>query len=168
MGLLNAAVWFGAAVGFTFCVNPAASSAGMNELLGAKNYPFFSVAIAQLFAARYCYLCLVCGGLAVLHLLAEWLYFGRYPRRFWLGLLAGLLAIGLFQCCWLQPRLADLNRRQFGRPELRQTAARSFRMWHHVSTALNLVMVSGLALYFWRVANPPDPARFVSAAKFRY
>jgi hypothetical protein len=36
-----------------------------------------------------------------------------------------------------------------------------------VSTTLEVVLVGGLLVYLWRVANPPDPTRFVSASKFR-
>jgi hypothetical protein len=52
------------------------------------------------------------------------------------------------------------------RPEIRQAADRSFRAWHGVSEVINLFMVGGLAVYLWRAANPSDPTRFVSAAKF--
>ena len=52
------------------------------------------------------------------------------------------------------------------RPEIRESAARSFRAWHGVSQVVNLLMVGGLAVYLWRAANPADPTRFVSAVKF--
>ena len=168
VGVVNAAVWFGAAVCFTLFLSPAASSKAMSDLLGAKNYPFFSVAIGQILESRYFHLYLVCSGVAAVHLMAEWLYFGRYPHRLWLGLMGCLFAFGLAQSCWLQPKLATLHRQQFARPELHESASRSFQVWRNTSQGLNLLVVGGLAFYLWRVANPPDPARFVSPTKFRY
>ncbi len=169
LGILNAAVWFGAAVFFTFGVDPAASSQDMKDLLGAKNYPYYSGAIAQVFVSRYYYLQFACGMVALLHLLAGWLYLGKSPRRLWLGLLLGLVLLGLAGGGWLQPRLKELHSHQFTRADKREAAAasRSFSTWHTVSNVLNLLMVGGLGIYLWRVANPPDPTRFVSAAKFR-
>jgi len=51
-------------------------------------------------------------------------------------------------------------------PEIREAANRSFRAWHGVSQVVNLLVVTGLAVYLWRAANPSDPTRFVSAFKF--
>lgn len=166
---MNAALWFGAAVFFTFGASPAAVSPQVQSLLGQNNYPFFSVAIGQVMAMRYFHWHLVCSLVALLHLMAEWLYFGKYPRRIWLGLVLGLCLIGVIQAYGLQPRLQQLHRLQFSRarPELRHAAGRSFRAWHTVSTVLDLLMVAGLAVYVWRVANPSNPMRFVSASKFR-
>jgi len=55
VGILNAAVWFGAAVFFTFGAGFAPFSAEMKRLLGSNNYPYFSGAIAQiLINSRMC------------------------------------------------------------------------------------------------------------------
>ncbi len=169
VSLMNAALWFGAAVFFTFGAGPAAVSPEMQRLLGQNNYPFFSVAIGQLLATRYFHWHLVCSLVALLHLVAEWLYFGKYPRRLWLGLLLALCLIGVVQAYGLQPRLQALHRLEHARvePELQQAAARSFRLWHGAALVLDVLMVAGLAVYVWRVANPTDPMRFVSASKFR-
>jgi hypothetical protein len=167
VGLLNAAVWLGAAVGYTFAFSPATSSPAMQALLGPKNFPFFSVAVDQILSSRYFALYLVCGGIAGLHLLAEWLYFGRQPQKPWLWLVLALLAIGALESALLQPKLQHLHRLPLTRPELREPASRSFHTWQTASLALQLFGVAGLTIYFWRQANPPDPARFVSASKFR-
>jgi hypothetical protein len=50
---------------------------------------------------------------------------------------------------------------------MRENADRSFRVWHGFSQVINLAMLAGLAIYLWRIGNPPNPARFVSTAKFR-
>ncbi len=169
MGILNAAVWFGAAVFFTFGTGLAPFSPEMKALLGSNNYPYFSGAIAQILIARYFHFQLVCAGIAVLHLLAEWLYLGKYPRKLQAGLLIGICAVTLFGGYVLQPRLKAWHGTKYGvntRPEIREAANRSFRAWHGVSQVVNLLAVAGLAVYLWRAANPSDPTRFVSAFKF--
>jgi hypothetical protein len=169
VGILNAAVWFGSAIFFTFSAGTAPFSPEMKSLLGANNFPYFSGAIAQIFIARYFHFHLVCAAIAVAHLLAEALYLGRSLRRFQAYLLAGLCAVLLLGEFWLQPKLKALHAVKYGvntRLEIREVAARSFRTWHGASQVINLFAVAGLTVYLWRVANPPDTTRFVSAAKF--
>jgi hypothetical protein len=170
VGLLNAAVWFGAAVFHAFIAGPAFASPEMRELLTAANYPFFSVAIAQIVAARYFQLQLVCSFLALFHLLAEWLYLGKVPQRFWQGLLLGLVAANLAGGFLLQPKLKNWHHLAFGLhtpAETQKSAARTFRTWQSTAEMVNFLMAGGLGVYLWRLANPPDPTRFVSASKFR-
>lgn len=169
VGILNAAVWFGTAIFFSFGVGLAPFSQEMKSLLGQNNYPYFSGAIAQLLIARYFDFQIACGGVAVLHLLAEWLYLGKLPRKFQVGLLVGLCSAALLGGYGLQPKLKALHATKYGvnhRPEIRLAADRSFRAWHGVSQVVNFLVVAGLAVYLWRAANPSDPTRFVSAFKF--
>ena len=166
VGLMNAAIWFGAAFFFTFSADPASRSQAMGDLL-QQNFPYFSVAIGEVITARYFHLFAACSVVALLHLVAEWLYFGKYPQRLWLGLVFGLCFGGLLQLYAIQPRLKELHRLQFGRPNQREAAARHFANWRRVSWAMNVLLVSGLGIYLWRVANPATPMRFVSASKFR-
>jgi hypothetical protein len=170
VGILNAAVWFGGAVFFTFWSGRAPFSPEMKTLLGPENYPYFSGAIAQILIARYFNLQFTCSIIAVVHLLAEWLYLGRFPQGTRLGLLVGLCLAVLVGGYWLQPRMKALHATKYAlnRPaQVRESAARSFGAWHGVSMGINLLVVAGLAAYLWRVANPSDEARFVSAVKFR-
>lgn len=167
---MNAAVWFGAAVFFTFWSGSAPFSADMKTLLGARNYPYFSGAIAQILITRYFSLQIVCSVIAIVHLLAEWLYLGRFPQNSRLALLLGLCLAVMAGGFWLQPRMKALHATKYAlnQPaQARESAARSFRAWHGVSMGVNLLVVAGLAVYLWRVANPSDETRFVSAVKFR-
>jgi hypothetical protein len=169
VGILNAAVWFGSAIFFTFSAGTAPFSPEMQRLLGANNYPYFSGAIAQIFIARYFHVHLACAIIAVVHLLAEALYLGKSLRRFQAYLLVGLCAAVLLGGFWLQPKLKALHAVKYGlntRPAAREIATRAFRTWHGVSQVINLLTVAGLTVYLWRVANPSDPTRFVSATKF--
>jgi len=170
VGLINAAVWFGAAVFFTIGVGPAPFSEEMKQLLGPNTSPYYPGAIAQILIARYFHLQLACSAMAVLHLLAEWLYLGRAPRNFSVALLSGLVVLSLIGGYGLQPRMKELHSTKYAanRPAAERAAAdRSFRAWHGAAQGINLLMLAGLALYLWRMANPSDPTRFVSTAKFR-
>ncbi len=170
LGILNAAVWLGGTVFFTFGAGPAAFSQEMKVLLGIKNYPYFSGAIAQMLMARYYDFQLVCAAVALLHVMAEWLYLGKILRRSWRALLAVLVALALLGGFWLQPKLREWHLVSHAvnvGPERREAEGRLFNAWQKAFQVVNLLTVAGLALYVWRVANPPDPARFVSAVKFR-
>jgi hypothetical protein len=103
-------------------------------------------------------------------LLAVWLYLGKVPERFWRALLAGLIGLNLLTGLCLQPKLKEMHTLSYAvnaRPERRELARRSFHAWQAAWRVANWLSVAGLALYLWRSANPPDPTRFVSAAKFR-
>lgn len=170
LGLVNAAAWFGAASFFIFVVDPAlTNSEAMKLLLGPASFPYFSGAVSQVIADRFFGLFLICALLAMLHTGAEWLYFGKYPRRLWLILIFGLFLGGLAQVYGVQPKLKQLlllQHSRSSRPELREPAAHSFRAWHALSTTLNIFLLAGLGIYLWRVANPPDEMRFVGAGSF--
>ena len=169
VGILNAAVWFGTAIFFTFGTGLAPFSAEMRNLLGPSNFPYFSGAIAQILIARYFTFQVGCVVVAVLHLFAEWLYLGKYPQKLQMALLIALAAVVLLGGYGLQPKLKALHATKYSvntRPQIREAAGKSFRTWHGVSQVVNLLMVGGLAIYLWRATNPSDPTRFVSAAKF--
>jgi hypothetical protein len=170
LGLLNAAVWFGATFFFIFVAEPASThSEAMRELLGAKSFPYFSIAISQVIGGRFYGLFLVCALLAMLHMGAEWLYFGKYPRRIWLLLIFGLFLGGLAQTYGLQTkikRLLLLQHAANGSFEQRRAAEYSGRLWRAASAGLNLILLSGLGIYLWRLSNTPDEMRFVGASDF--
>jgi len=142
----------------------------MRALLETKNYPYFSGAIAQIMIGRYFKLQLICGIVALLHLLAEKLYLGKTPEARSLTLLTCLLSITLVGGFWLQPKLKELHTIRYKATttaEVRDAAKTSFQTWHGVSMTLNLVMIAGLGFYLWRVANPPDSTRFLIPGQFR-
>jgi len=169
VGMVNAAVWLGAAVFFTFAGGPAVFSDDMKALLGPNNFPFFSGAIAQVLIARYFRLQLVCGGIAVVHLFAEWLYLGRPMRRAAGYLLAVLLVFSLAGEFWMQPKIKALHHAKYtnATPQSREDAAHALRIWHGTAQGVNLLLLAGLVVYLWRVAHPEESARFVPAVKLR-
>src|SRR5262249_40080484 len=110
IGVMNATVWFGSSVFFTFVGAPAIFSEDMKAAFGAQNArsaDYFTGAIAQIVIARYFLLHHVCGAVALVHLLVEWLYLGKALERFMLGLLVGLFSVGLVGGFWLQPKLKE-------------------------------------------------------------
>jgi hypothetical protein len=168
IGVVNAAVWFGAAAFFTFAVAPTFFTPEMKKLLG----DIYGGLVAQLVLERYFMLHYWCGGVALLHLLAEWVYLGKALQRVMLWLLIGILGLGLLGGLWLQPKLKRLHQIKYGRSDLftsaqKASATRSFRVWHGVSQAMNLLVLGGLVVYYWRTVHPNEGPRFVSATKFR-
>ncbi len=170
VGMLNAAIWLGAAVFFTVGAMPALVAHDVQVLLGERYFNYIAEGISQVMLTRYFYWHIFFALVALAHVLTEWLYLGRIVPRFWPGLLAGLLALSLMGGFWLAPRLTHLHRLQHAvnlQPAERDTAARSFRTWQGVFQAINVLMIGGVAVYFWRVTHPPDALRFVSPTKFR-
>ena len=169
IGLFNAAVWLGTIALQLFVSSPVMRSAQMQQLLGPKNFPFFSAAIGHLISARCFTLFVVCSLIALLHLGADWLYSGKHPKRGSLALVFALFLCGEFQSHVLQPKLQALLLEQY-RPGV-QTGATARHPtltggWPVLSTAFNLVMLAGLCRYLWQVANSPEETHFVGSTSF--
>jgi hypothetical protein len=172
---MNAAIWLGGSIFFTFAVAPAFFSGEIKVLESqGRLHPFYPGAIAQLVLHRYFFLSCVCGSLAMAHQLAEWVYLGRALNRLTLGVLAGLLVIGGLGGLWLQPKLKQLHLVKYGMTAQytrtavpasdaqRLRAGKSFRVWHGVAQSINLLGLAGLVFYFWRVAHPSDHLRVLA------
>ena len=170
IGLLNASLWLGACIYHVCGAAPALSSAEVDRILGPSNAPYFAPAIAQVVDQRFFQFQLIFALLAWAHVIAVWLYVGRAPNKVWQILLGALLALSLLQAFAVQPKLRSAHLAKYSRqvaPPARATAARTFRAWHNVSFVFTLLQVGGLACYYWRVSNPSEATRFVSAVKFR-
>jgi len=166
VGVTNAAIWFGAAIFLTFGVGPAFFSPGMLQILPRSH----AGAAAQVILERYFVLHYCCAGIALAHLLAEWLYAGRPLRRWVLCLLLILFALSLSGGLGLQPRLKRLHLEIYGvrsTPQQSRQAAKSFRIWHAVAQTTNLFMTFGLLAYLIQVTSSPASPRFLAAGKFR-
>jgi hypothetical protein len=157
IGVVNAAIWFGSAIFFTFVAGPSFFSEEMKHFFP----PPHNGLAAQILLKRYFFLHYCCGGVALVHLILERLYTGRTLERFTSGLLVAILGLSLLGGFWLQPKLSSLHRVAYRGPttEQRAEAAESFRAWHGVSQAINLFMTAGLLFYLWRVTSLNHPAR---------
>lgn len=172
IGVLNAAVWLGAAVFFTFFVGPAFFSAETKKVFH-DSYFFWPGVMLQFVIGRYFYLQQICGVIALVHLIAEWFYLGRSLQRLNVVLLTGLLLLGFVGGFWIQPRLHELHLVMYSMNEQyqpialavadRAAAVKAFGTWHGVSQAMNLVALAALLVYFWRVTHPSDDLRILSA-----
>jgi hypothetical protein len=175
IGVTNAAVWLGAAVFFTLGVAPVFFTQEVKHLF--NDSLFWPGLLAQVALERYFCLQYICSIVALVHQAAEWLYLGRALRRFTLGLLIGLISLSFIGGLWLQPKLRRLHLIKYGvteqyKPapipaEERARAARRFGAWHGIAQGVNLIVLAGLLVYFWRVTHPNDSTRFLSATKFR-
>jgi uncharacterized membrane protein len=165
LGVLNAAVWFGAIIFFTFAVGPAFFSETMLQLLGRPH----AGAAAQVVLERYFSLQQWCAGLALAHLIAEWLYTGRPFQRLTLLLLMFLFTVGIVGGYVLQPRMKDLHLKMYAAqspPAVKEAAGRSFRILHGTSQAINLLVLGGVLAYVWQVTRPAANTRFSSVNRF--
>ena len=131
----------------------------MLTLLGK---PYAGAAV-QIILERYFLLHLVCGLIALSHLLAEFLYMGKPLQRLTLYLLLGVFSLGILGGYWLQPKLQQLHREMYSKtstPDQVQKATGSFRTWHATSQVLNLIIIAGVLTYLWRVTTPPSVYRY--------
>lgn len=170
IGILNAAVWLGGSVFFTFVAGQVPFSPEMKELLGPVYSPYLVGAVAQVGVGHFFSFQLVCAIIALAHLGAEWLYQERRNRKFLLWMLAAMLVVTLLGDYWLQPRMHNLFRGKYAvnyTQLQRDAAARSFGLWHGISMTVNLFMLGGLIVYLVQMSRPPEAARFVSAGQFR-
>lgn len=167
---MNAAVWLGTTIFYTFGVEPACFSADMRAALGVQgSESYFNGAVASVVASNYYHIALACGVVALLHFLAHWLYLGRSTQKFSLGLVAGMFLLMLLCSNVIQPAMTRLNRRHYTAPQMveRQSAAKSFRILHATSRVINVLILGGLVFYVWRVGSSSDTLRFVRPVQFR-
>jgi len=170
VGLLNAAVWLGGTVFVVVVAAPALSSPDANRLLGPANFPYFSGAMSHLVLERWFHLQIVCGLIALLQLLGQRLYSGRFHRKLTVGLAAGLFVLALLGANWTVPNLSAQHAIRYAAsttPVQREAAARSLRNWHWLLQFSNLLTLGGLVIFGWQLDHPPDNTRFVSSVKFR-
>jgi len=164
VGILNAAVWCGSAIFLTIGL-PAIFSPDLKKLLTAPGVGFAAEAVvARFFLVQYW-----CGGIALAHLVAEWLYSGRPVRRLNLALVLGMLTLALAGGMWAQPKMRMWHAvKYFGKTaEQQMQAGRDFALWHAASETANLLVIGGLILYLWRVSGPGETPRFGCFAKIR-
>jgi hypothetical protein len=168
--MLNAGIWLGAAV---FCVTALPAALNSREvigLVGEQYAPQVSGALSHIIITRLYNLQIVCAVIAGLHLLAERLYLGRTPRHIWLGWLGLLAAASVVISVWLLPQVGRLQRQAYSTlvaSEVRSEAQQKIGLWRGMISFLNVGMIVGIGVYFWRVSHPENQPRFVSPWKFR-
>lgn len=166
IGLVNAAIWFGASVFFTFFAGPAFFT---DEMLRLLSRPYAGAA-AQIVLERYFLLHIWCATIGLAHLIAEWLYSGRPFHRLVLALLMTLFTLSVIGNYVMLPKMKELHVRIYASqssPPVRQSAQRSFSILHGTSMAGNLLVMLGVLTYFWQTSRPPTNTRFASVNRFK-
>ena len=129
-----------------------------------------SEALGQVLLARFYALQQWCAVLALIHLLAEWLYLSKAASRFRVVGLCSLFALGLLGGYWLHPRLESAHLRRYTQSvpaDERAAAAGRARAFSGATRVFNVLLLCGVGVYLWRVSNPLDVPRFVPSHKFR-
>jgi hypothetical protein len=171
VGILNAAAWLGATIYQLFAVSPVLRSAGVEQVLTTRHFPYVSGVIAQIVADRFFYWLLACGLLGLAHLVAERFYFGKTAQRLGFGLVLGLLAATLCLGLIVQPKVRYWHLRSHAvnyTPPQRAASLKMVRAWNAFAWTLHLALIGGLGVHLWRMSNPPEQKRFLSPSQFRY
>ena len=163
MGLFNAAVWVGGSVFFSFLAAPVFFTAEVTDFTPPPNNGL----VAQAMLGRYFMLHIICGTIASLHLLIEWLYSGGgFPKRA-IALVCVLLGLALFGGKFISPKLTVWHQQKHQvqlksdgglttielEADVVQNAERKFAVWHGVSQIVNLAMLILLIWRFWRMTH---------------
>jgi hypothetical protein len=168
VGVINAALWFGGSVFFTCAVAPAFFSPEMKRFLGE----IYSGLAGYLVAERYYILQYVCGSIALVHQLAEWVLLSRPLQRITMTALLTAFGLGLLGGLALQPRINQLHQAAFGRADLfppaqKAQALHALAVWQGVAACSKYLAAGCLLVYAWRVVNPSGATRFTPTGKFR-
>jgi hypothetical protein len=159
VGIVNAAIWFGAGTFFAAGVIPGVFSQDLRHIFGDTAYPYYSGAVAMALFKRFFVLQYICGTVALLHLLAEKLYLGRPYSRLGTTLVVVIFSLGLFGGFWLQPKMERLRSDMYSTTaaaDTKERARHSFGVWHGVSQIANVLIIGGLLVHLLRVTRPPD------------
>ncbi|MCB1125921.1 MAG: DUF4149 domain-containing protein [Verrucomicrobiae bacterium] len=166
IGVVNAAIWLGSAVGFTVVVGPAFFS---SEMLGIFPRPYAARAVEVVIGRLYSFQ-MLCAFVALLHLAFEYFQQPRPPSRFHVGLLTVLLGLNLAGTFWLLPTMHQLEAVRYSDAttvEQKTLAKQRFGFWHGSSQVVNLGVMLALGYHLWRLTRPADKPRFSSFSKFR-
>lgn len=127
-------------------------------------------ATAQILVERYLILQQWCAGIALVHLIVEWLYTGRLFPKTLLIILVGCLGISLAGSRLLAPQMKHLHLIKYAvqtTPAQKQDAARKFSILHGTAQITNLLALAGVLFYYWRLSNGNQGGRPGAGARFR-
>jgi hypothetical protein len=171
IGIVNASIWAGTAFFVTLVAGPAMFSQDMLGIFGGADPSgaarFFAGSVAQILLDRYFVLQTVCGAVALLLLVFDWLFLGRPFKERTLFLAAGLFVFVLLGAYGFQPKLQQLHQTMYGvggkvTYVQAQKARQAFRIWHGLSQVVNVVVCGGTFVYLWQVSQIPPSVRFVN------
>ena len=174
MGVMNATVWLGAGVFFTFIIWPAFSSDALMNIFGRFGRlagEMYGTATFLELLDRYFLVNCYCGAIALFHLFVDWMYTGKPFKKSTGGLLLALMLVGgLGGYHWLKPILMKNHVTRFT-PNVpaaeREEAKDGYTVVKWFTGVVNVFVIAGIGFYTWRLTQMPSAPRFNSAARFR-
>jgi hypothetical protein len=166
IGLLNAAVWLGAAVFFTLAARPAFLSAEMLSFLPRAH----ASRAAGVMLDHYFVLQQWCAGVALAHLLLEYVLSGRYMGGWVLGLLPAMLGVSVAGGRWLAPALHELQRVNYSALAAaaeKADAASRLTALNVGFEVVNALVILALLYYLWRLSRPANGPRFATLGQIK-
>jgi hypothetical protein len=166
VGLMNAAVWLGGSLYHLLAVGPFFSSAGIKWLIG----DFYAGGVGLMAWQRFYALSYLCISVALLHLVAEWVYLGRGISRFNGGLLCLLLTFTLLGNYQMDKVVAPAyyNRTsQKVSAEERARAERTYPLWSTIWNTSTVLLELGILIFSIRTLTVVQGPRFTTQTKFR-
>jgi hypothetical protein len=166
--LLNAAVWLGAMLFFTAVIGPGLFGPEVKQLVGHAEW--IPGAIAQILVVRYMILQQWCAGIALAHLVFDWLYTGKLFAKSSLIIIVLCLGVSLGGVRLLAPQMQQLHMMKYSSqttPAQKELAARNFRILHATSQITNLLALCGVLFYYSRLSVGPQGARSGASARYR-
>ena len=164
--MINAAIWFGATFFASVILSPAFGSDPMLAILPQSH----AGRAMQIVFERFSVLQYWCGGIALAHLLTEWLYSGKPLRPWTLYLVSGAVALAVVGGFWIEPRVKKLHLDVYGvrsTPQQREQSRRSLVVWGDAFGVVQYLMVIGPFLHLLQVTAAGSAPRFPHAAKFK-
>lgn len=164
VGIVNAAIWFGAGVFFALVALPGIFSEDLHKLFGEETaFKYYAGGMAMELFRRFFVLQYLCGFVALAHLCAEKLYLGRAFPRLATSIALGVLGISLIGGGIVQPRLRELRQTMYSTtatPEQKAAATHSFGLWHGTSMAVNFFVLAALLVYLVQVTRAEESSRY--------
>ncbi len=166
VGVVNAGAWFGSLLFFTIAAGPAFFSTEMTQLLGRPHAGAAAqIVIARLFQIQFWF-----AGVAILQVIAAWLYTGRPVQKLTTIILGCIVALVLVGAVYASPRLKMLHLQKYAiqqTPAKKAEAARAFGVLHGFSQIANLLVLSGVLVHFWQMYRDSQAPRYMPTNKFR-
>jgi hypothetical protein len=153
---------------FTGVIGPAIFGPEVKQLVGRSDW--VPGAIAQILVVNYMVLQQWCAGIALVHLIFDWLYTGKFYAKSLLIILAVCLGISFAGTQFLAPQMKQLHVMKYSpqsTPAQKDYAARNFRILHATAQITNLLVFCGVLFYYWRLSVGPPGGRSGAGARYR-
>jgi hypothetical protein len=153
---------------FTAIVGPGIFSPEVKVLVGRSDW--LPGAIAQILVVNYMVLQQWCAGIALVHLIFDWLYTGKFAAKSSFFILLICLGLSFAGTQLLAPQMKQLHMMKYSPQSTqaqREYAARNFGILHATSQITNLLVFCGVLFYYWRLSVGPQGGRSGAGARYR-